>query len=60
MVRPKNHAGGAYSIPVMVKMNAEGLAVLDKLRGEIPRGTYLRGLLKQEAQRDRAANEMGR
>lgn len=51
MARPIKHPGQAYTIPVVVKLNPEGIQVLDKLRGELPRGAYLRGLLKAEAKR---------
>jgi hypothetical protein len=51
MPRHPAHAGEPYKIPVVVKMNPEGIKVLDRLRGSTPRGTYLRGLLKAELRR---------
>jgi hypothetical protein len=51
MARPIRHPGQAYNIPVVVKMNPEGIEVLDKLRGQVPRGTFLRDLLRAEAKR---------
>lgn len=53
MPRHEPHAGGDYTKPVVVKLNDEALAVLDKLRGPMPRSAYLRGLLRAENQRQR-------
>lgn len=56
MPRPVNHPGSAYKIPVMVKLNPEALAALDKLRGKTPRSTYMRDLLRADmrSKRDQA------
>lgn len=51
MARPITHAGGPYTTPVVVKMNTEALAALDRLRGDTPRGAYLRDLLRAESKR---------
>jgi Asp-tRNA(Asn)/Glu-tRNA(Gln) amidotransferase C subunit len=51
MARPVSHGGEAYTIPVVVKMNPEGIRVLDRLRADVPRSTYLRELLRAEARR---------
>lgn len=53
MARPKNHSGEAYSILVAVKLNPEALAHLDRLRGDTPRSTFLRELLRAEVRRTR-------
>jgi hypothetical protein len=53
MARPITHTGQAYTIPVIVKLNPEGLKVLDRLRGQTPRSAYLRELLKAEARRQK-------
>ena len=53
MPRHDPHAGGKYVKQVMVKLNEEALAVLDKLRGGTPRSTYFRDLLRAEAKRQR-------
>jgi hypothetical protein len=58
--RHTEHSGSSYTISVMVKLNAEALDVLDHLRGNIPRSTFLRNLLRAEARRVRESNEMGR
>ena len=42
------HGGGAYTIPIVVKFNEEGLKVLDKLRGKTGRSTYLRDLVRDK------------
>lgn len=54
MARPVKHSGGAYTIPVVMKVNPEALAVLDRLRGQTPRGAFLRELLRAESRRQRS------
>ena len=54
MARPVKHSGGAYVIPIVTKLNPEALAVLDRLRGDTPRGAFLRELLRAESKRRRS------
>lgn len=56
MPRHPDHAGDPYTIPVVVKMNPEAIAVLDRLRGRLPRSAFLRTLLRAEAERQRVAS----
>lgn len=51
MPRHEGHPGSPYTIPVVMKMNPEGLRVLDRLRGKTARGAYLRRLVKEENKR---------
>ena len=54
MSRPVKHPGGAYNIVIPMKVNAEALAVLDRLRGDTPRSTFLRELIRAENKRRRS------
>lgn len=51
MPRHEPHPGGDYTKLVAVKLNDEAIAVLDKLRGQTPRSSYFRELLRAEARR---------
>jgi hypothetical protein len=59
MPRHEPHTGDPYTKLVAVMLNQQGLDVLDRLRGRKSRSAYLRDLIKAEARRDRAGNEMG-
>lgn len=56
MARIPADKGDPYVQPVLVKMNNRTLALLDALRGDIPRSTYLRGLL-ESPKRDNETDE---
>lgn len=53
MARHPEHPGDPYTIPVVVKMNAQAIETLDRLRGTTGRSTFLRELLRAEARRQR-------
>jgi geranylgeranyl pyrophosphate synthase len=60
MPRHQEHNGGAYTKIVAVKMNDEAIGQLDRLRGETPRSTYFRELLRAEVNRNKDPKPTGR
>lgn len=52
MPRGHSHGGDAYTTSLTVKVNPQALAVLDRLRGQMTRGAYIRQLIREEAKRE--------